>query len=227
MRRIPDNNTCGPKFRKNLQISILITARYSRCGKVMFFTGMCHSFCPHGGCIPACNGAGGVQSSMQWVGVKVSACRGVSQGGGLLRGMATTPPRRPLKWVVCILLECILVLKWIRTIMWICQIFWIKSPRVQENISHSAIDGTCLLDLGLGTGSLHGSWMQLFNWPMWLYRQWLVFELWHTATGTSTSVALGDWTETNKSLKSLYLQSIFNIYKFHRIIVDSWIRDSA
>ena len=48
----------------------------------MFFTGMCHSFCPHGGCIPACNGAGGVQSSMQWVGVKVSACGGVSQGGG-------------------------------------------------------------------------------------------------------------------------------------------------
>ena len=67
------------------------------------------------------------------------------------------------------------------------------------------------------TGSLYGGSLQGVDWPTQLFRHQLVLGLWHRARGTSTWVALGDWTETNTVLQLFYLQtSLKTVTMFHR-----------
>ena len=148
------------------------------------FTGAYHSFCPQRCCIPACNGAGGcvVQHAMEGGGVCLWGClpREVSAQGGLYRRGVFPGGVRPR--------GCVCPGGWLlhprdghwsgryasyknAFLFWgelglLCEYAKPSGQKVQENISHSAIGGICLLDLDLGTGSLHFSWIQLFSWPM-------------------------------------------------------------
>ena len=103
-------NIVMPALYQNVSRHVIFTSRNYCCGKVMFCTDVCHSFCPSGGgCIPACNRAGGV--STQGRGVCPVGEGGLPKGVSGRRMSTTHPsPRRSLKWEVRILLECILVL---------------------------------------------------------------------------------------------------------------------
>ena len=58
------------------------------------------------------------------------------------------------------------------------------------------------------SGSLYSGSSQGIDWSVWLFRQWPVLRLRHRARGTSTWVALGDWTETNTVLQLFYYNTL-------------------
>ena len=98
----------------------LITARKQSCGKVMFLhLSVSHSV--HGGCMAG--GGHTWQGGMHGRGACVAG-KGMHGGGGGWRG-----DRRPLKWAVCIRLECILsfhhqpafMSKFLQTLFTVCR----------------------------------------------------------------------------------------------------------
>ena len=71
----------------------LVTARDTSCGKVMFFTGVCHSFCARGG---VHQHAMDVCVSQHAMGQGVSAQGDVCQGGVSAQGVSAQGVSNPL-----------------------------------------------------------------------------------------------------------------------------------
>ena len=107
----PEVERCTSRLGQQYSSILVFTAHISSCAKVMF-SQACVKNSIYGGCIPECNGQGGVYLSMQWVGGCLPAgCTSLDPEADTPHHPEADIPlwRWPLKRAVRILLECILV----------------------------------------------------------------------------------------------------------------------